>query len=77
MAAVPFPWSANVKPVGSGPDSVKAAAGYPVALMGKFSADPVRAVVVGIFLMAGGRVTVRVKACVAVPEPFLAVKVRG
>lgn len=77
IAPVPFPWSVKVKPRGSAPDSVKAGTGYPVAAMGRFTADPARAVVVRILLIAGARVTVRAKACVTVPDVFLAVKVRG
>jgi hypothetical protein len=77
MTAVPFPLSVKVSPRGSGPDSASAGAGYPVARIVWWSAVPALALTVGIFLMAGARVTVRVNAWVAVPYLFLAVRVSG
>ncbi len=77
MTAVPFPLSVKVRPLGSGPDSASAGAGYPVARTVRRSAAPTLALIAGIFLMAGARVTVRVNAWVAVPFLFLAVRVSG
>jgi hypothetical protein len=77
MVAVPFPLSVKLSPMGSGPDSVRAGAGYPVVVMGRFSATPTVAVVAGILLTAGALVTVRVNAWVTVPAGFLAVSLSG
>ena len=54
MTAVPFPLSVKDRPPGSGPDSDRAGAGYPVARTVSLSASPTLALIVRIFLMAGG-----------------------
>ena len=77
MMAVPFPLSVKVRPLGGGPDSVRAGAGYPVARTVRRSAAPTLVLIVGILWMAGARVTVKVNAWVAVPYLFLAVRVSG
>lgn len=77
MTAVPFALSVKYSPAGSGPDSARTGSGYPVARMVRCSALPTLALVVRIFLMAGAWVTVRVKAWVAVPVVFVAVRVSG
>ena len=77
MTAVPFPLSVNDSPPGRGADSARDGGGYPVVRMVRRSATPTLALTVRIFLMAGARVTVRVKAWVAVPVLFLAVRVSG
>src|ERR1700733_4915065 len=77
MVAVPLPLSVKVRPPGSGPDSARAGAGYPVVRIVNRSGAPTLVVTVGIFWMAGARVTVRVNAWVAVPSLFLAVRVSG
>ncbi len=77
IVAVPFPLPVKVSPVGSGPDSDMAGTGYPVAVMTRLMAAPALARMVLVFFSAGGRVMVRVKAWVAVPDRFLAVRVSG
>ena len=75
MTAVPFPLSVKDRPPGSGPDSARAGAGYPVVRTVSLSAAPTLTLMARIFLMAGALVTVRVNAWVAVPFLFLAVRV--
>src|SRR5712664_3119125 len=75
MTAVPFPLLVKDRPLGSGPDSARAGAGYPAARTVRCSAAPALTLIAGIFLMAGALVTVRVNAWVAVPCLFLAVRV--
>ena len=77
MTAVPFPLSVKDRPPGSGPDSARAGAGYPVVRTVSLSAAPALTLMARIFLMAGALVTVRVNAWVAVPFLFLAVSVSG
>src|ERR1019366_1462645 len=77
MVAVPSPLSVKLRPPGSGPDSARAGAGYPVARTVSRSATPTLVLMVGILLMAGALVTVRVNAWVTVPFLFLAVRVSG
>ena len=75
MTAVPLPLSVKVRPLGRCPDSAKAGSGYPVARTTRCSEAPTLVLMVGILLMAGALVTVRVNAWVAVPFLFLAVRV--
>jgi hypothetical protein len=65
MAAVPSGLLVKLSPAGRDPDSVRAGAGYPVAVMARLRVTPTSAAASGIFLSPGARVTVRVKAWVA------------
>lgn len=77
MAAVPLPLSVKDRPPGSDPASATAGAGYPVARMVRSSGTPTPVLIAGMCLKAGTLVTVSVKAWVAVPVLFLAVRVSG
>src|ERR1039458_305963 len=77
MAAVPLPWSVKDSLAGSGPDSMRAGAGYPVVVIVRCRGTPTLALAAGLFWMRGALVIVRVNAWVAVPVGFLAVSVSG
>src|SRR5450755_1307485 len=73
MVAVPFPLSVNVSVPGSVPDSVMAAAGYPVVVTVYVPATPVvKAAMLGL-VMLGASLLVKVKLWDTLPVPLVAV----
>jgi hypothetical protein len=67
----------NVTPAGNVPDSLRVAAGYPLAVTVKLPALPTVNVALLALVIAGAWLTVRAKFCVAAePTPLEAVNVR-